>query len=240
MNAPQAIGIVALLLVIAALGYAVFSEPAVITPGDPRTGAERISDLEVHVPPIGDFEREFNVNLENPFVPADAREREKQEVSRMRNPGRAATPRSQPPPVVPLPVEPEFPPLSSRDTGAPECLGIVRKGGQAVLVARLPGQNQVNLDIGASLGGWTLREIGIGQVRFTDPAGMPHDLPVGMLNLSTTAPASGSDPTTQPSIPRAEGLLRPGSGSQPPPPDAAPGMQPRPAPEIAVPRPKPK
>src|SRR6478609_1006047 len=84
MNPPRLAAAVCLVMALAALAYALFSDPVPVDPGAPRTGASPIPLLAASVPPIGDFGSEFNVNPLNPFVPYEVRA---VEVKAITNPG---------------------------------------------------------------------------------------------------------------------------------------------------------
>lgn len=253
MNPPRLVAAVCIVLAVLALAYALISDPQRIDPGSPRTAAGKIPLLAASVPPIGDFEREFNVNIENPFVPYEVRVAANEVIRNPPRPNTGQGPKPPPPqgPVtVPEPAKPQYPKLKSGVVGAPECLGVIRKGDVAVVVARLPDQDKVNVEVGQSIGGWTLREVGRGVATFTDPTGADYELPVGgttvpqTLNESAAPATSAAEPVvSDPAAPAAERpVLRP--GQQPArtgtPPQAGMGMTPQPAPEMVPLRPRPR
>jgi hypothetical protein len=253
MNPPRLTATICLIVLLAALAYALLSDPVPLDPGVPHTSASPIPLLAASVPPIGDFRGEFNVNPLNPFVPFDVRNEEVRSITAPVRVG-PVNPIPVPAPistvVIEEPKKPQYPTLKPRDAGAPECLGVVRKGDTAVLVARLPGQEKVGIETGGELGGWKLVGIEFGVARFTDPAGEMHELPIGSIAApqvlgheeppSEPAPAPVPHAVTVPA--QAPVPLRPGPApAQTPAPQASqPPMQPQPAPELRTLRPRPK
>lgn len=199
--------------------------------GPPRTKDTALPAYAAAIPRIGDFKKEFNINEVNPFVPFAVSQRAEEEIKALSRP-------KPPPPVIPLPPppagpviveepkKPQYPPLSVQAAGAPECLGVVRKGDRAVLIVSLPGEPKVILEVGEEVTGWKLQAIGVGVASFSDPAGATHELPIGSIATpesigSEPPPAALPSPTSVTVPPARAPPLRPGG-----PPQQAPPMVP--------------
>lgn len=208
MNAQQSAALAALAVLAASLAWRMMDETALVDPGQPRSNAAPPRLLAAMVPAIGDFDGEFHVNWDNPFLPYHERVVERTE--RTRPPRPATTTIKPPPPVTNAPIKPVEPkrlvlppPQSSKDT-APECIGIMRHGPsqQAVVMTRLPGQPPTPLAEGDALAGWTLIEIGPGTARFRRPDGGEELLPVGG-EVPDNLTGDGAQMPSVPAIPSA-------------------------------------
>lgn len=207
MNPHQLTVLIAVAALLGSIALIALNDTPVIEPGPPGTTASAPPILVASVPPIGDFEREFHVNYENPFVPYNERvaDRVAQDpVERAKRPPRPParpTPPPEKPPVVVEPAKLVLPARRDTTPGAPECLGIVRHGpsGQAVLMVRLSGGIAQPLAVGDVIGGWTLKEIGAGIARFERPDGSEETLPLGTSTTSAEAPSAPMDSQTSPS-----------------------------------------
>jgi len=226
MNPHQLTVLIAVAALLGSIALLALNETPVVEPGRPRTTTSAPPILVASVPPIGDFEREFHVNYENPFVPYNERvaDRAAQDpVERARRPPREAvrpTPPPEKPPVVVEPAKLVLPARRDTTPGAPECLGIVRHGpsGQSVLMARLSGEIAQPLAVGDVIGGWTLKEIGAGVARFERPDGSEETLPVGSATNSASLPVQApSAPATPQASPAQRGPAPLPSGSAPAP-----------------------
>lgn len=263
MNLPRLIATVAILGMLVLVIWVIMNLADETSLGPPRTKDTSLPAFVATIPRIGDFKSEFNINEVNPFVPFEVSQRASIEINGTRPPPKNNPPGPQPPVVIAPPAKPQYTVFKPKDIGAPECLGVVRKGDTAVLVAQRPGEAKSNLHVGDSLNGWTLREIGLGVAVFNDPAGEAHELPIGMAD-STASPDQAPDPVAPkppPALPSAPvpGAtpfsampLRPGqpnpgperrqtsATSGVPANGLAPGTQPTPAPDMVPMRPRPK
>lgn len=271
MNIQRFVAILAILIAVLLALWVVTNLEDETSLGSPRTKDKALPAYVATIPRIGDFKSEFNINEVNPFVPFDVSQRAEAEIKgtpRIRPP--VTRPVIPPPPqnpvVVDQPAKPRYPALKPKDIGAPECLGVVRKGDTAVLVARRPGEEKVNLEVGGVINGWTLREIAVGVARFSDPAGELHELPIGTADATAApdraevapmpAPRPVAPPPSAPpsSAPPSSAPLRPGQPTTAQPqanqpqanPENRPSLnggamqQPSPAPEMVPLRPRPK
>jgi len=256
MNPPRLVAVACLLLVLLAFIGRILSNPEVDQPGVPSLAGTKIAYLAAQVPPIGDFDREFNVNLENPFVAIQARRDEKKAI----NEPKVAAPKNLPTPGPPVVVEAPrlvLPRAKAIDFDRPECLGVISHGrsGREVLIARLPGGEEQQLERGARLGEWELIDLLPRGARFRDPKGVEQDVPfvapspttLLMLTPESAAPVNqppaGEAPTSEaavnqaPPAPAAPPQVRPaqpmrggggGDDRRPPQPRPAPDMVPKP------------
>jgi len=254
MNLPRLIAAVAILGMIVLIVWVIMHLADETSLGSPRTKDTSLPAFVAAIPRIGDFKSEFNINEVNPFVPFEVSQRAAVEITGTPRPPKI-TPQPQPPVIVEAPPKPKYTTLTPKDIGAPECLGVIRKGGTAVLVARRPGMEKTNLEVGEAINGWTLREIGIGVAIFADPTGEAHELPIGTadgtVNPDQAQAPTPATPTVPPApVPVSKTPLRPGQPSPSPAQQAppmgglttgapSPNMRPTPAPDM-VPRPRPK
>lgn len=210
MYSQQITVLVAVAALLGSIALLALNETPVIEPGRPGTATSAPATLVASVAPIGDFEREFHVNYENPFVPYNERvaDRVAQDPAEKKNrpvrPPMRPTPPPETPPVMVEPARLVLPARRDPPPGAPECIGIVRHGpsGQARLMVRLPGEIAAPLAVGEVIGGWTLKEIGAGVARFERPDGGEDILPVGApsegASLPVKAPATPAPTPTTP------------------------------------------
>src|SRR5687768_15950454 len=103
MNPPRLVAVVCVLLVLLAFLGRLLSNPVAEEPGPPAQAGTKITNLAAQVAPIGDFDSEFNVNLENPFVAVQARREEKEAISAPRVAVTKSLPKPGPPVVVEAP-----------------------------------------------------------------------------------------------------------------------------------------
>lgn len=239
MNPHQLTVLIAVAALLGSVAVVALNETPVVEPGRPGTTASAPPILVASVPPIGDFEREFHVNYENPFVPYNERvaDRVAQDpVERAKRPPRQPARPTPPPEKPPIMVEPAKLVLPARrDTapGTPECLGIVRHGpsGQSVLMARLTGEIAQPLGVGDVIGGWTLKEIGAGVAHFERPDGSEETLPVGSATTPVGLPVQAPGAPVAPKAPQAQSVPAPmttGPSAPTPAPAGDPRMRPKP------------
>lgn len=235
MNLPRLVAFLSIIVALLTIAWVLTHLEDESGFGPPRTKDTALPAYAAAIPRIGDFKKEFNINEVNPFVPFAVSQRAEEEIKAQSRPKPS-------PPVIPLPPppagpviveeakKPQFPPFSVQTVGAPECLGVLRRGDTAVLVLNLPGQPKSNLQVGEEVAGWRLLAIGVGSARFSDPTGAIHELPVGSI---ATPESIGSEPPPA-TLPPATPATVP-SATAPP---LRPGAQPQPAPPMAPLRPK--
>ena len=258
MNPPRLVAVVCLLLVLLAFVGRILSNPEVEEPGPPALPGAKIAYLAAQVAPIGDFDREFNINHENPFVAVQARRAEKEAITAPQVAATRSLPKPGPPVVVetPILVLPRAKPIN---LARPECLGVISHGrsGREVLIVRMPGGDEQQLERGARISDWELLDLAAGGARFRDPKGVEQVVPFVAPSPTAqlmpsgdpavadppaadpTVPSPGADPaaskppTRLPPAPPARSDGRPvqpmrEGGRRPPPPQPAPEMVPKP------------
>lgn len=235
MNPARLAAVVCLLLLLAAFAGRVLSSPEVFDPGEPRTNQPAVMQLAAVVAPIGDFAREFSVNDENPFIPHRERIAEIAEIRQ----GRVRTPvaSNAPPPVGP-PVVVEKPVMKWSKAKAveltlPECLGLIAHpvSRRQILIARLPGGPQQQIEVGGRIGEWELTGISRQGARLRDTAGVEHEVPFTIVDPPLPvqkAPAEGAAVPTPPpgDVPAPQPPAQ--VDATPPPAPPAPPTPPRP------------
>ena len=205
MNGPRLVAITCLLLVLLALVGRILSNPEVEQPGRPALPSGKIAYLAAQVLPIGDFDREFNVNPENPFVAVKYRSEETRAM--ITPPPEVVRVRPLPPPGPPVVVEMPIlvlPAATPVDRERPECLGVIShsRSGREVLIVRLPGGEEQQLERGARIGEWELLDLAVGGARFRDPQGVEQVVPfvvaapTVMVVPASTSTAPGEPPPT--------------------------------------------
>ncbi len=167
----------AFLMLGGAVAWLLLSEFPVADPGKPTTSASPLMLLEAAVPSIGDF-ADFNINTENPFVPAHLRKAEQKAINDAKSPR---------PPKIPVvaqvetPKPRELPRLPAPGTTGPRATGVLisKDGIQALMT--FPGQAKAALmKPGDTANGWTLVEVLDGNVvrMKEDATGTVHNLVV--------------------------------------------------------------
>ena len=220
MNPPRLVAVACVLLVVLALLGRLLSNPVMEEPGPPAQAGTKIAFLAAQVAAIGDFDREFNVNLENPFVPVQARRDEKEAISAPTVKVTKALPKPGPPVVVETPRL-VLPPAKPLDLARPECLGVISHGrsGREVLIVRMPGGTEQQLERGSRIEEWELLSIAAGGARFRDPKGVEHEVPfvaptpTVMRAPAATDPAGAEPPGGEPAT--GPGTMAPESGEPP-------------------------
>lgn len=240
MSAQQVTVLIAIAALLGSMAVLALSETPVVDPGRPGTATSAPSILVASVPPIGDFDGEFHVNYENPFVPYSERVADRlaqDPTERAKRPMRPTRPTPPPekPPVIVEPAKLVLPARRDPPPGAPECLGVVRHGpsGQSVLMVRLPGEAATPLVVGEVIGGWTLKEIGAGVARFERPDGGEDILAVGAPSEGASLPVKAPDAAPVPATPDAPDTSMPMSPMTPRMPPSAE----KPTPRIPTPAP---
>jgi hypothetical protein len=189
---------IAAIVLIAAAAWWLFSDESV-WPGEvPTCSGKPVQRLIAVLPPIGDFDHEFNVNDDNPFLPLKVRQRDAALRKIKRLQPQSQTP-SKPVEVTEV-VIPKLvlPTAAPRRKNAPECFGVIGSDRGTMVLARMPGSQEARqLEIGDSIvetedkqRAWTF--IGLdspNMARFKDPAGEEQIFRVGP---SLTAKAAGS------------------------------------------------
>ncbi len=204
MNPHQLTVLAAVAVLLGSITWMSIAETPVFSPGAPRSTATSPALLAASVPPIGDFDREFHVNIDNPFVPYAERKADREAHGpRMKSPPTntvGPTPPPTTPPVVAEPAKLVLPTRKPQRDDTPECIGILRHGpsGQAVVMTKNASEAVRPLAVGEVIAGWTLRAIGAGVVTFERPDGGEEILPVGPAanNVPTTANTAAASPAT--------------------------------------------
>jgi|GEM_PF-5241568 len=204
MNPHQLTVLAAVAVLLGSITWMSLAETPVVSPGPPRSTATAPALLAASVPPIGDFDREFHVNVDNPFVPFADRKIERETQGRPRPKPTELTNRPAPPPekppVVAAPPKLVLPTRKPQRDDTPECIGILRHGpsGQAVVMTKNANEAVRPLAVGEVIAGWTLRAIGVGVVTFERPDGGEEILPVGPAasNISPAADSPAAIPAT--------------------------------------------
>jgi hypothetical protein len=249
---PLTAGAAAVLL-IASMGWWLFSTPELIDPGQPTWKGADIVRMKAAVPEISPFEH-FYVNHDNPFVPHNLRVAETGTYDPRTRPVAQTPPRPVPipPPKAPVIVsEPEkpklvLPKLTRAPTNAPIAYGLLVSDGEEVVIVRMPGVNApVNLKPGDKIAEpgnknaeWTLLSIDSGNLAtFLDPNGIEHRFAIGQGDLAVAQ--SGSD-AAAPGKDAAGDKTNGGRGMVPKAPGpGAPGTRP-PGVDGPIPRPPPR
>jgi hypothetical protein len=199
--------------------------------------------LSAVVSPIDDFDKEFHINYENPFVPYHERVADRNaQDPKVRPPRNPKTPTVKvPAPTPDAPITPvqkptlKLPPRKPNPTELePECIGILRHGPsqQAVVMTRLKSEDEpAPLAVGDAIEGWIVRDIGNGLIRFERPDGTEVMIPVGSADTNVQGDDASTGGTTAPST-KPSGN-RPQSGMPN-------GQQPVPAGEPRMRKPRPK
>ena len=202
MNPHQLTVLAAVAVLLGSITWMSLAETPVVSPGPPRSTATAPALLAASVPAIGDFDREFHVNIDNPFVPFAERDADvKAHRPRPVRMPTELTPRPAPPPEnLPVVAEPPklvLPGRKAQRDDTPECIGILRHGpsGQAVVMTKNANEAVRPLAVGEVIAGWTLRAIGVGVVTFERPDGGEEILPVGPA-ASNVSPAAGTPAAT--------------------------------------------
>jgi len=226
MNPPRLVAVACLLLVLLAFVGRLLSNPEVEVPGVPALPGTKIALLAAQVPPIRDFDHEFNINHENPFVPVLERREEKKAITEP-----AVVSKNLPPPSKPVVVEPPrivWPKARAMDIPRPECLGVISHGrtGRQVLIARLPGGEEQQIERGQRIGEWELIGLTPGGARFRDPKGGEQEVPFVVPTATVMMPRAGADPIDPADAMAPEGkaegeagqggAMAPGGGGQAP------------------------
>jgi hypothetical protein len=216
---------VALAVALFAVVWWLASAEEVAAPSRPTYRGDAVKVLTAALPAIGDFDRDYNVNDENPFVPYDKRVLESKQIKINRT--AKPTPTSKPPQVEEVHVpELKFPAAASRRADAPDCIGVVASGAGEVLLVRMPGSDEtISVAAGEPVPKdapadrqWTLVALEPGGVaRFRDPSGAEQLFMIGALPTITSHDA----PVVQSSSPQPP---------QPPPQTPKPHPQPQPVP----------
>ena len=230
MNPPRLVAVVCLLLVVLAFLGRLLSNPVEEMPGPPTSSAAKIAYLAAQVAPIGDFDREFNVNLENPFVPIHARREEQAAIKEPKVVRTKPLPPPGPPVVIEAPrlVLPRAKPV---DVTRPECLGVIShaRSGREVLIVRLPGGEEQELERGARIGEWELLDLAPGGARFRDPKGIEQEVPfvapTPMVMRGTSEPAAVETPPADAGAAPEPAVEQPAANTPPPQPQPAEGNQ---------------
>lgn len=196
---PLAAGIAALLL-IASMGWWLFSAPELVDPGQPTWKGSDIVRMKAVVPEISPFEQ-FYVNHDNPFVPHNLRVAERGTYDPRTRPVAQTPPRPVqiPPPKPPVVVVEQekpklvLPKLTRAPTNAPIAYGLLVSDGEEVVIVRMPDAKEPqNLKPGDKIAGWTLVSIDSGNLAtFLDPQGIEHRFAIGQGDLAVAQ--SGSD-----------------------------------------------
>lgn len=243
---PLAAGTAALLL-IASMGWWLFSTPELVDPGQPTWKGADIIQLQAAIPEIARFDH-FYVNHDNPFVPHAQRVAERGSYDPRTRPVAQVPPRPVqiPPPKAPVVVVEQekpklvLPRLTPAPSNAPITYGLLVSDGEEVVIVRMPdGKDAVNLKPGEKIAGWTLVSIDNGNLAtFIDPQGVEHRFAIGQGDLvvaqsASDAVAPGKDATGK--TPGGRGMVPkapvPGApGTRPGTPAGADGPIPRPPP----------
>lgn len=256
---PLAAGAAAVLLV-ASMGWWLFSTPELIDPGQPTWKGADIVRMKAAVPEIAPFEH-FYVNHDNPFVPHNLRG---PEGIRLDPKGSRPSPPPPPPPQIAriqpprAPVEVVEPPkpqlvlpkLTRPPTNAPIVYGMLVSNGEELLIVRMPdGKDAVNLKPGAKIAGWTLVSIDSGNLAtFLDPQGVEQRFAIGQGDLAVAqddgqlvAPGKGTAGGDKTNGGRGMVPKAPGTGGPTTRPPGVDGPIPRPPPrEQRPPKPQPE
>ncbi len=143
----------ALLITAGAWSWAFLADIAVEDPGKPRIKAEPVARLEASLPIIGPFSA-FNINQENPFVPWQLRERERERINAKPTTG------TKPPPPTPVVEKPVLPPLPPTGSTVPTVRGIQLFQGKATVLTIPPGEDAPRwLALGDVVGDWRLKAV---------------------------------------------------------------------------------
>ncbi|MBA3707844.1 MAG: hypothetical protein H0W83_03365, partial [Planctomycetes bacterium] len=110
----------------------------------PTYAGKPVQRLVAAMPPIGDFDREFNVNDLNPFLPEAERQQERaaRQIKKTAKPIKTSTPPSQVSDVV-IPTL-RLPAAAPRRKNAPECFGVIGSSNGMTILARMPGSQETH------------------------------------------------------------------------------------------------
>ncbi|MBA2482184.1 MAG: hypothetical protein H0V44_16100 [Planctomycetes bacterium] len=210
-NLPMLAAFVGAIALVAAATWWLLSDEAV-WPGEvPTTSGKPVQRLLAVLPVIGDFDREFNVNDDNPFLPMKVRQRESalRKIKRLQ-------PNSKEPtrPVVVTEVAIptlQLPAAAARRKNAPECFGVIGSNRGMMVLARMPGSKDTRqLEVGQSIAEtenanriWIF--IGMdspNMARFRDPSGEEQIFRVGSALTAKNAEATAGIPAKSPVAPK--------------------------------------
>lgn len=233
MNPQQISAFAGIGLLLSSVGWFALDEGVIKDPGRPTTAKSTLDALIAEVPPIGDFDTEFHINYENPFIPHSERLDEKQKIDPKEIAKRPKPPKIQPtpPPDTPVKVqEPKkliLPTRSAEVRPMPECLGVIRHAvsGQALVLVSFSGNPPMSLAEGEVVQGWKLLSIGSGIATFDRPEGGEEIIIIGSagtpVGLPGVVPQGNPQGTPQAApvapVPRALPVGRPvgGGGTMP-------------------------
>lgn len=229
------IAIVALVAVVMASAWLATAGEQIVPVTPPRYDGPPVQILRASVPDVGDFQRDYNVNKNDPFVPFAQREEQRNVIEQRIRDHHWHHVQTGVVVSTPTPARPPF--LVQQDglkpPTAPVCIGfiavdqtqalLVHFGDQGPLIAvhvgdRLPPGETADKQ-------WTLVSIvNDSQAEFLDPAGHSVLLPIGGPP-GEPPPAATTTPAPQPHAPPpppGASLWRPPGVTMPP------GIQPQP------------
>jgi hypothetical protein len=229
----------ALAMMAGAIMFWLLSDEPAIAPGAPRYAAGTVTVFDATLAPISDFDHQFNVNDENPFLPIDRRiadhiARQPKPPIVPPNPDNNVT-QIKPNPV-PIPVL-VLPPAAAHGPSAPECHGLLTIGTTQVLLLRMPGSDSLQqVTVGDAIAEtnapdrrWTLLGFTANSVaHWRDPDGVEQVFPIAnglndtvgteVVNDTPANPAPATTPA--PANPRRPTPAAPPMGIVPAPPGA--------------------
>lgn len=249
MRIAQIVAVVGVLCLLAAVAVLSLHEPEVATTQAPRNRGGKVRLLVAKAPEIGDFQTEFHVNNENPFVPWNLRQEEIAAIRRPKQPPQ--TVKIRPPTDLPVPVTPpkppekSFPPLEAPRPAEPDPVGVVlHSSGRSALVVRLGEQPPVRIESGQELDGWRLIGFDADSASFLDPRGETrrYTINVAQTGLSggggtDESPAPAPQPAPMPAPrPNGDGARPGGNGTTGGTPPSPGGRRPKPPETGSTPR----
>ena len=142
---PMTAALAAMVVLAGAVAYYLLSDEVAVHPGNPRYAANTVSTLNATIAPVGDFDKQFNTVLDNPFLPYKARLDDK----RLHLPHPPVPPPSAQTGITVIqPAAPDIPklvlpPAAARGPEAPECHGLMTVGDNQMLMVRMPGSDDL-------------------------------------------------------------------------------------------------
>ncbi|MDA3959756.1 MAG: hypothetical protein PF961_03125 [Planctomycetota bacterium] len=210
---PHQLPVVLALVAVAGASFLLFQVDRSMPRVEPPAvgSADAVKDVALDVPPIEEFAHYYGSEADawqdlNPFVPAAARKRERDQLVRQRQRDKGQsdqTVATQRPPDLPPPPKPQapikrpapkaFPSLGEASTVVPRVVGYLTGPGHRTLKVQFgPDGDVMTMQPGESHGAWTFVAVEDGNAVFTDEAGARHSFFISNPVAGTTT-LSGTD-----------------------------------------------